>query len=264
VAALHRTVDGAGPRVVLVHGFTQTGRSWAAVTNDLAADHEVVRVDAPGHGGSDAIRADLGRGAELLAEAGGRATYVGYSMGGRLALRLALDRPEVVRSLVLLGATAGIDDPTERAGRRADDEALADRIERDGVDSFLHRWLAQPLFATLPDDPDERAARAANPPTGLASSLRLAGTGTMDPPWWGELNRITAPTLVLAGEHDAKFTALGGRLAAAIGPPATFRPIGGAGHAVHLEASEVVAEQIRAFTAELADRGGPASRGRAG
>jgi 2-succinyl-6-hydroxy-2,4-cyclohexadiene-1-carboxylate synthase len=261
VAALHRTVDGAGPRVLLVHGFTQTVRSWATVAEDLAADHEVVRVDAPGHGGSDAIRADLSRGAELLGDAGGRATYVGYSMGGRLALRLALDRPDLVRSLVLLGATAGIDDPTERGRRRADDEALADRIKRDGVDAFLHRWLAQRLFATLPDDPDERAAPAANSPGGLASSLRLAGTGTMDPPWWDELNGITAPTLVLAGEHDAKFTALGGRLAAAIGPPATFRPVAGAGHAAHLEAPGVMAEHIRAFTTAPGGRGGPASRG---
>ncbi|HEX6785940.1 MAG TPA: alpha/beta fold hydrolase, partial [Acidimicrobiales bacterium] len=118
MTALHVERLGAGPRVVLVHGFTQTGRSWAPIAADLGRDHEVVLVDAPGHGGSSAGRADLTEGAALLGAAGGRATYVGYSMGGRLALHLALDHPDHVDALVLLGATAGIEDEEERAARR--------------------------------------------------------------------------------------------------------------------------------------------------
>jgi 2-succinyl-6-hydroxy-2,4-cyclohexadiene-1-carboxylate synthase len=244
-AALHRVTEGSGPRVVLVHGFTQTLASWHAVADLLAPDHEVVRVDAPGHGGSSAIHADLTESARLLAEAGGRAPYVGYSMGGRIALRLALDRPDVVTGLVLLGATAGIDDPIERAARREADEARAAEVERDGTEAFVRRWLAQPLFAGLPDDPQDRAARFTNSPAGLASSLRRAGTGTMDPPWWDELPAISRPTLVLAGADDAKFTALGRRLAAAIGPAAELATIDGAGHAAHLERPELVAAAIR-------------------
>lgn len=252
MGALHRVVEGTGGRVVLVHGFTQTGRSWAPVADRLVAvGHQVVRVDAPGHGGSGPIATDLHGGAERLAEAGGRAVHVGYSMGGRLALRLALDRPDLVRGLVLLGATAGIDDPEERSRRRAADEALADDLERDGVDAFLERWLAQPLFAGLPDDPDDRADRARNTAAGLAGSLRRAGTGTMDPPWWDELARVTAPTLVLAGAHDAKFGALGRRLADGIGPTATFASVPGAGHAAHLEAPRAVADLVAEFLADL-------------
>ena len=251
---LHAVVEGAGTRVVLVHGFTQTLVSWAPVAADLAADHEVVRVDAPGHGGSADLHVDLAAGAELLGAAGGRATYVGYSMGGRLALRLAIDRPDLVERLVLLGATAGIDDPDERTARRAADHALAARIEADGVDAFLDRWLAQPLFADLSPTPEDLAARRTNSTAGLASSLRLAGTGTMDPPWWDDLARIDAPTLVLAGEHDAKFSAVGHRLVAAIGtgagagrrPLARFAPVAGAGHASHLQRPGVVASLIRA------------------
>jgi 2-succinyl-6-hydroxy-2,4-cyclohexadiene-1-carboxylate synthase len=242
--ALHRVVEGEGPRIVLVHGFTQTHVSWAPVAADLAADHEVVSVDAPGHGGSSAIRADLTEGAALLADAGGRATYVGYSMGGRLALRLALDRPDLVECLVLIGATAGIDDARERAARRRADEELAESIERDGVHAFLERWLAQPLFADLSPTSADLAARRTNTAAGLASSLRLAGTGTMDPPWWGELASIDAPTLVLAGERDTKFTALGHRLVESIGPNARFQAVDGCGHAAHLERPDAVAELI--------------------
>jgi 2-succinyl-6-hydroxy-2,4-cyclohexadiene-1-carboxylate synthase len=235
--------------MVLVHGFTQTGASWRHVVDRLAPRHTVVTVDAPGHGGSTGVEADLTLGAELLGRAGGPATYVGYSMGGRLALRLAIDRPDLVRSLVLIGATAGIDDPEERARRRRSDEALADRIEAIGVARFLDEWLAQDLFSGLPDDPDERQARLTNTAAGLASSLRLAGTGTMDPPWWDELSGIAAPTLVLAGEHDRKFTVLGARLAEAIGADAEFEAVPGAGHAAHLHAPERVSRLIAAHAA---------------
>ena len=136
----HRDDQGHLRRIVLVHGFTQTGASWAAIADALADDgFEVITVDAPGHGGSSAVRADLWGGAELLTDTGGPATYVGYSMGARLALHAALLRPNVVRRLVLLGATAGIEDAAERAQRRTDDERLASELERDGIGAFLDR-----------------------------------------------------------------------------------------------------------------------------
>jgi 2-succinyl-6-hydroxy-2,4-cyclohexadiene-1-carboxylate synthase len=247
---LHVTHEGSGPRVVLVHGFTQTGRSWDRIAADLARDHEVVRVDAPGHGGSAGVRADLWEGASLLAEAGGPAVYVGYSMGGRLVLHLALRHPDVVSGLAVLGATGGLDEAAERAARRASDEVLAEELERDGVEAFLDRWLAQPLFAGVPPDPVERAARSTNTVAGLASSLRLAGTGTQDPPLWSRLTELRAravPALLLAGERDAKFTALAQRLAADIGPTATWASIPGAGHAAHLEQPEAFLAALRAW-----------------
>ncbi len=249
---LHAVTAGdAGPSVVLVHGFTQTSASWGPVAADLARDHRVVAVDAPGHGGSGPLRADLTRGAALLGDRGGRAVYVGYSMGGRLALRLALDRPDLVDGLVLLGATAGIDRPEDRRARRADDERLARQVEADGVAAFLDRWLAQPLFADLVPHPADLAARRANGAPDLASSLRLAGTGTMDPPWWDELHALTPPTLVVAGERDQKFTALGRRLVDAIGPPARFAALAGCGHAAHLQQPEAFADLVRRFVAAL-------------
>lgn len=243
---LHHQVVGSGPRVVLVHGFTQTSASWRAVADDLARDHQVVLVDAPGHGGSADLALDLRAGAGALADVGGPGTYVGYSMGGRLALRCALDHPEVVERLVVIGATAGIDADAARAERRRSDEDLARQIEADGVPAFLEHWLALPLFAGLPTDPVERAARATNTAAGLASSLRLAGTGTMDPPWWPELPRITAPVLALAGARDERFGAVARRIASSVAH-GTAATIPDAGHAVPLEAPAALAEAIRTF-----------------
>lgn len=243
--------EGGGPLVVLAHGFTQTRASWATVAGRLASDHLVRRVDLPGHGEAGALRSDLADSARRLGAAGGRAVYVGYSMGGRVALRLALDRPDLVTGLVLLGATAGIVDADQRAARHRADGALAERVEAHGVPAFLDHWLSTPLFADLTPDPDDVAARLTNTPAGLASSLRLAGTGTMEPPWWHELAGLTAPTLVLAGERDPKFTELGHRLVTAIGPSASFAPVPLAGHAAHLEQPHTVVDLLRAFVAGL-------------
>ncbi len=122
----------------------------------------------------------------------------------------------------------------ERAARRAADEQLATELERDGVAQFLERWLAQPLFASLPPEAAGLDDRLRNTAAGLASSLRLAGTGTQQP-LWDQLAELSMPVLVVAGERDDKFSAIGSRIAEAIGPNATFALVPGAGHACHLE-----------------------------
>ena len=215
-----------------MHGFTQTRRSWDPLLPALA-DHDVVALDAPGHGTAGDVDLDLAEGGAWLAAAGGPATYVGYSMGGRLCLHAALAAPDAVRGLVLISATGGIDDADERRARRASDDALADRIERIGVAAFIEEWLAQPLFAGLSPAAQGRAERLENAAAGLASSLRRAGTGNQEP-LWDRLAGLRIPTLVVAGERDAKFVALGERLAATI-PGADLAIVEGAGHTVHLE-----------------------------
>lgn len=235
----------AGPRMVFLHGFTQTGRTWLPVATAFARDHEVLLVDAPGHGGSAAVRTDLRRTADLVGQTGGEATYIGYSMGGRICLHLALTHPHLVQRLVLVSATAGIAEDAERAARRDADDALAASIERDGVEPFLERWLAQPLFAGLEPTANDRAERLRNTAEGLASSLRMAGTGTQDP-LWDRLRELTMPVLVLAGERDTKFIDIGRQLAAGI-PRAAFAAVPGAGHAAHLEQPGVTASIIAEF-----------------
>jgi 2-succinyl-6-hydroxy-2,4-cyclohexadiene-1-carboxylate synthase len=245
-AAIHVERRGAGPRLVLVHGFTQTGRSWAAIAADLAVDHEVVTVDAPGHGASAPAVGGLADGAEALVDAAGPGVYIGYSMGARYVLRAALARPDAIRAAVLLGANPGIEDAAERSARRASDEALAAAVEADGVDAFLERWLAQPLFASLPSSAADVADRRRNTAAGLASSLRVAGTGA-EPDVWTDLGRIGQPLLVLAGADDAKFVAIGRRLAAAVGANARFETVAAAGHAAHLEQPAAFVAIVRAW-----------------
>ena len=219
--------------VVLVHGFTQNRKCWGSVLPTVGRDHEVVAIDAPGHGLSSDVRADLWQTADLLAS-NGAATYVGYSMGARMALHVALSHPSSVERLVLVSGTAGIEDAAGRAARVDRDEALAQSLERDGLDAFLDRWLAQPLFATLPPQARDDEARRENTVAGLASSLRLAGTGTQNP-LWTRLDELDMPVLLVAGELDERFTAAARRMSDAIGSNATLCVIETAGHACHRE-----------------------------
>jgi 2-succinyl-6-hydroxy-2,4-cyclohexadiene-1-carboxylate synthase len=241
-------------RLVLVHGFTQTARSWDPLLPALAG-HEVVALDAPGHGRASEVELDLVEGGSWLAAAGGRATYVGYSMGGRLCLHAALAAPADVRGLVLISATGGLDDVRERDARRASDEALADRIERIGVPAFLDEWLAQPLFAGLDARAQGRAERLENTARGLATSLRLAGTGTQQP-LWDRLGGLDIPVLVVAGALDLKFVGLAQRLVDAI-PDADLAIVPGAGHTVHLEQPERFLDVLLPWLDRHADSASP-------
>ena len=232
-------------RIVFLHGFTQTRRSWDAVASQFASEYETLTVDVPGHGEFSELRLDLPSAAEQLGQLAGTATYVGYSMGGRLALHLALARPAVVRRLVLVSSSAGIDDDTARAERRAEDGERALEIERDGVDAFLDRWLALPLFARLPHDAAQLDERRSNTADGLASSLRLAGTGTQLS-LWGRLGELSMPVLLVAGALDTKFVGIAEQMAAAI-PSAELAIVPDAGHVVHLERPAEFVDVLRGW-----------------
>jgi 2-succinyl-6-hydroxy-2,4-cyclohexadiene-1-carboxylate synthase len=247
--ALHVERLGSGPVVALVHGFTQTGRSWAVIAEDLADDHEVALVDAPGHGGSADVHADLVDGAALVAEAVGPALWVGYSMGARLCLHVAVHRPDVVRGLVLIGGTAGLEDPAERQERRARDLATSARIEEVGLERFLDEWLAQPLFDSLPAGAAGVEDRRRNTVAGLRSSLERAGTGAQAP-LWDRLGEIGVPVLAVAGARDERFAALAERIAASVGGHGEVALVPDAGHAAHLEQPAAFLALLRRWLAD--------------
>jgi 2-succinyl-6-hydroxy-2,4-cyclohexadiene-1-carboxylate synthase len=243
---LHAEVEGSGPRTVLVHGFTQTRRSWGRVSRALARRFEVVRVDAPGHGGSSQVATDVAGGARLLGTVGGRASYLGYSMGARLCLQLALDASSLVRSLVLVSGTAGIVDGESRRRRRSADDRLAGELEQIGLEAFLHQWLAGPLFASLGPAEAHLDARRENTVAGLATSLRLAGTGAQEP-LWPRLHALGMPVLAVAGAKDAVFCDRAEAMVSAIGSNAELALVPDAGHAVHLERPEAFLAVVEPF-----------------
>jgi 2-succinyl-6-hydroxy-2,4-cyclohexadiene-1-carboxylate synthase len=238
--------------VVLLHGFTQNSLCWDGFAGALDTEgRRLVAVDLPGHGRSSALRAGLFDAAQMVADTCGPADYVGYSLGGRILLHLAVSRPEIVRRAVLIGATAGIDTEEERYARVRADEILARQLDDDGDDKtalsdFLRRWLAGPLFAQLSEEAACFTQRLRNDAAGLASSLRLCGTGVQEP-LWSRLHEIAVPVLVLAGENDERFSTLARRIAASIGQDATVAVVPGAGHACHLEKPADTAEIIERF-----------------
>lgn len=232
---------------MLLHGFSGSAEAWPApCVEGLAARHRVLLPDLPGHGRSpdpDRAGKDLAETVEslvaLLDQAGVEtAAWVGYSMGGRIALGAACLRPERVDRLVLESASPGLRTEVERARRRAADRSLATRIEEEGVAAFVDRWMAQPLFdsqrALEPERlAQERRRRMDNRARGLAESLRAVGTGAQ-PSLWDRLTAIGTPTLLISGGLDGKFTALAAEMADLL-PRALHLTVPDAGHAVHLE-----------------------------
>lgn len=248
---LHLNRFGRGRRVILVHGFTQSSLSWADIAEDLGQDHSVVVPDLPGHGSSPRASGDLASAADQLAMSCGKGTYVGYSLGGRICLHLALRRPILVDRLVLVGTTAGLEDFDARAERRRVDEALALRLAEGGdarLPAFIDSWLKGPLFEHLSEKEADRPARLVNHAADLAGALRHFGLGTQLPVW-EQARALRMPVLVVAGEKDAKFVALGERLVGAIGENALLLLVPSAGHAVPFEQPEAFAALVRAFVA---------------
>jgi 2-succinyl-5-enolpyruvyl-6-hydroxy-3-cyclohexene-1-carboxylate synthase len=247
----------AGTRapVLLLHGFTGTGAGLAGLARPLAAaGHPVLAPDLPGHGatpvpegGATAEASVAAALAELDRRGAAEAHWVGYSMGGRVALAAALAHPERTASLTLLSAAAGIEGEAERRERRESDEALAREIERGGLAGFVDRWMAQPLFATQARLGHRhlrhaRAERLRGSACGYAASLRGAGQGAQ-PSLWHRLGELEMPVLLVAGEADTKYAALV-RAAAERIPAGRAVVVPGAGHAVHLEAPEEVARLV--------------------
>jgi 2-succinyl-6-hydroxy-2,4-cyclohexadiene-1-carboxylate synthase len=233
--------------VVLLHGFAGTRHGWDRVVYRLDRElYEPLAPDLRGHGEA-AGRRPITFGTlteDVLAAAPDRFALCGYSMGGRIALHVALAAPERVSRLVLVSTTAGLEDAAEREARRRADDELADATEGGTIGAFADRWCEQPLFA---DDPPLVSGRARediarNDPAGLAASLRGVGTGVMEP-LWDRLGGLTMPATVLAGARDEKFCAIARRLADAL-PAATLHLVPGAGHALPREAPAAIAEAI--------------------
>ena len=240
-------VGGSGPPLLLVHGFTGRGASWAPHLGYLRRVATTIQVDLLGHGRSDcpadAARYAVERQAADMGEiirqvAGGPVDVLGYSFGARIALALVIRDPSAVRRLILESPSAGIAGADERAARRAADEVLASELERGGLSEFVARWDSLPLFATHSAMPEARrrrlhTERLRNNTAGLAGSLRGAGQGAMTP-MYDRLHLVAVPTLVVCGALDPARAR--GELVASGIAGSTLELVDGAGHTPHLEA----------------------------
>ena len=222
-------------KLVFLHGFTQTSKSWDQVMSTLPSDtdDEVCAIDLPGHGDNPDGNVDIRDMADALVAQHGTAVYIGYSFGARVALHIATRHPEKVMGLVLVSGTPGIVDPIERHTRAQADDQLADHIESVGVPTFIDEWLANPLFSNLNTAAAMRADRLRNTTKGLADSLRYAGTGRQES-LWDHLSTVSCPTLLVTGEQDPKFCDIASKMSRLL-PNCKWVSAADAGHTVHLE-----------------------------
>lgn len=217
-----------------------------AVTAALEGRYRCIAVDLPGHGAStgppsgaytiEGAARDL---LDLLDDLGvERPTIAGYSMGGRLALYLALRHPDRLSGLFLESASPGLKDAEGRTARQAADEERAAHLEHGDFEEFLRDWYRQRLFAPLARDEKllrrTLEARRSNDPRELAKSLRGMGTGSQ-PSLWEELSGLQTPTLAVAGGLDEKFVRISRRMQRAC-PHMRTAIVSGVGHNVHVEA----------------------------
>jgi 2-succinyl-6-hydroxy-2,4-cyclohexadiene-1-carboxylate synthase len=249
--------DSAFEPLLLLHGFSGSVRTWDELLPGVCEFARVVAVDLIGHGRSsapdDPKRYTLGwavRDLQALLDALelSATDVLGYSMGGRVALYFALHAPARVRRLVLESATPGLEDPDERARRRASDAVLAERIERDSLAAFVAEWESQPLLqlsdaVTTKVREKLHAERLLNSPRGLANSLRGMGAG-QQPSLWPQLARLDVPVTLIVGQRDLRYRELGRRMHACL-PHSTLSVVPGAGHTVHVDRPFVVLDLLR-------------------
>ena len=234
--------------VTLLHGFTLGGASWTDLTSRVPGEWQWIAPDLRGHGRAqteqctmDGCAADL---VDLWNHLGiERSHVVGYSMGGRLALHVAVRLPERTRSLLTIGAHPGLQGE-ERAARQERDEMLARRIETGGLEKFVHYWESLPMFEGIQRRGPAFVAtlhelRMQNTAAGLAASLRGMGAGAMEP-LWDELGAIRVPATFVAGADDFAFIDIALRMAQSV-RDWSFRSVPDSGHAALFEQPDATA-----------------------
>ncbi len=255
----HLEMEGQGPPLVLLHGFTGSTKNWQPLVPAFRSHYQIIRLDLIGHGLSEAPREYQRYSMEqavrdiisLLDYLGlKKINLLGYSMGGRLALLVALKYSERLQTLILESSSPGLAQESERAARRTADEDLAIFIEEQGMVAFVDKWTEIPLFTTQLqlNDPIKNALRLQrlqNKISGLANSLRGMGTGRQES-LWSSLPQLAVPTLLLVGELDPKFQQLGISMAREI-PCSVLQVVSNAGHTIHLEQLESFVQAVKNF-----------------
>ena len=240
--------------LVALHGFTENDLVWDDVLRPVIPD--LVSPLLPGHGWKPCpATTSVETVADDLATrylTGAPADVLGYSMGGRIALVLAMRHPQLIRRLVLVSSGPGFKDGVLQGSRRTHEMALADTLEDDGLGPFVAMWERNPILTPAKPLPraleeDVRARRMNHDPNGLASALRQLGAGAM-PNLWERLGAVACPTLLIAGAADYRYVEVMGEMAAAM-PKARLEIVAEAGHGIHREQPDAVRRLVAGFLA---------------
>jgi 2-succinyl-6-hydroxy-2,4-cyclohexadiene-1-carboxylate synthase len=254
-------LEATGVGVLAIHGFSGSGSDWAPIAERLSC--AVVAPDLLGHGDSPAPEEQEQYRIQAVAEqcaawcdSERHWVVMGYSMGGRVALRTAALLGSRLRGLVLISASPGLESPVDRTERMAHDQALAGQIEESGIGWFQKHWAEQPIIQSQQQIPDDirtgmEERRKENRAVGLAGSLRGMGQGAADPVW-STLSEIHVPTLVISGEEDGRYTEIAARTVSEI-KGSTHVRIQDAGHCTHLEAIGPVITALQPFLASVSE-----------
>jgi 2-succinyl-6-hydroxy-2,4-cyclohexadiene-1-carboxylate synthase len=245
-----------GPALVCLHGFLGTGSDWLPFAEEilrLRPDVQILLPDLPGHGESVSIPPENFVEclvATLDSAAIPHAAFAGYSLGGRLALTAALNRPDRFPVFLGISTTAGIDDEVERARRIDSDAANALRLRLGGdFEGFLRDGWPQPVFASPArkwgDVEEFVASRRQRDPLRMAACLETWSSG-MIPSKWSGLMDYPGRALLLSGDADGKYTSLAARMQFAF-QDAERLCIAGAGHQLLMDKPEGVAIAVAAF-----------------
>lgn len=260
--SLHHTVSGpaGAPPVLFLHGFMGRGADWEEIIHPLDHEFLCICIDLPGHGRSlgfgdaDAYSFEGAcRGVQKVLQELGceRPACVAYSMGGRVALALAVRMPDLFQRLLIESSCPGLETADAREARALVDDERALRLERGRFERFLSAWYANPLFGSLAAKPGLRSQliedRLRNDPAELARALRGMSTGRQ-PSFWNELPAVPVPVLVMAGVLDARYADDAPRMADLF-PEGRARIVPDAGHTIHREQPKLFLETVREFLA---------------
>lgn len=255
----HYRDQGQGAPLILLHGFTGCAASWSEISQPLEYERRTIAIDQPGHGQTIVLNNDRQHSMETIAgdilmiiEALNleKPDLLGYSMGGRLALYLALLAQDQFHTLILESASPGLAASADQQERVQSDEHWAGILEKEGIESFVDQWEKLPIFASqnlldFAKINKQRQNRLQNSPQGLAKSLRWQGTGRQ-PNLWPKLHALKIPTLLLAGALDRKYVAINQEMARLI-PKAELLVFSASGHNIHLEHPRRFTKTIQRF-----------------
>ena len=248
------------PSILFLHGFMGSTFDWYKIADDLSADFYSILIDLPFHGDTKIIDGSKIKSMQNISDevifllndlSIKKLIIAGYSMGGRLALCLAMTYPERFSHIILESVSPGLQTEREQAERKLQDEELAKKLKLVKLEKFLLEWYSQPIFGDIKHHPEFNnllKRRLLNDPDKLANSLSIMGTGNQ-PSFWPDLNNNKIPMLLLVGENDLKFKNIAIEIENKC-TVANINVIKQCGHNIHFEKPEEYVQIIRKFLIE--------------